>query len=271
MTLKAADFATLAKALFAYAGSTLDERRAELLEAKLQQVAHNRGLAHITPLFEELRDPTAPLARELIESLVNSETSFFRDPRAFDALREHVIPTLVTKRAPLKRLRILSAGCSTGQEVYSIAMLVRESFPELAGWHVEITGVDVSAKRITRAREGLFTAHEVARGVPDPLGRKYFRAEGEEFRVVAALRTLTRFHCANLAERWQGLFGFDVVLLRNVLIYLDETVKSAVLREAHKALQVNGMLLLGAAETLDADKHRFERTAWSGYQVYLPR
>lgn len=271
MALTPSDIHVLGKALYAFAGSSLDARRADVLESRLQQIAIIRGLTGIEPLVQELREPESALAAELIESLVNSETQFFRDQRFFDALREHVFPAVIETRRPLKRLRVLSAGCSTGQEVYSVAMLLRESFPELARWHVELTGVDVSTKRIERSKAGLYTARELERGVPPDLAAKYFRVENNEFRVVSALRALTRFYPRNLAQRWSGLFGFDVVLLRNVLIYLDDEVKTAVLQQARGALQASGMLLLGAAETLDSSKHPFQRTAWSSYQVYLPR
>ncbi|MBC7792063.1 MAG: protein-glutamate O-methyltransferase CheR [Clostridia bacterium] len=268
MALSDADLRTLAKALQSFSGGALDSRRAEMLEARLNQLANARGFQDLTPLFAMLREPLS--AHELIEDMLNHETSFFRDTRFFEALRAYVLPAVITKRTPLKRIRILSAGCSTGQEVYSIAMLIRDVFPGLAGWSIEVTGVDVSSKRIARAKEGVFSTHELERGLSAALQQKFFQRDGENFRVSAAIRTLTRFYRLNLAEPWHGLFGYDVVLVRNVLIYLDDVTRSALLSHARHALHSSGMLLLGAAETLDSTKHPFQRTAWGPYSVYLP-
>jgi chemotaxis protein methyltransferase CheR len=266
MTLRDVDYKTLSDALFAYAGTSLDRRRAALLEARLEKIARSRGMDGVEPLIDGLRNSDNPA--ELIDDLVNCETSFFRDTPAFAALREYVIPQAMIKRDKVRRLRVLCAGCSTGQEAYSVAMMVREYFPELARWSVEITGIDVSMKRVERAAEGRYSEREVQRGVPRKLVPKYFQKDGDGLRMTAALRAFTQFRRANLTEAWPGLTDYDIVLLRNVLIYLDDTAKAAMLLRARDSLQNNGFLLLGAAETVAKARDAFRRAPWSGYPVY---
>ena len=271
MALCDVDYEALSRALRAYSGTSIDRRRAELLEARLEHIARARGMNGVTRLIEHMRPPFDDATSDLVDGLVNCETSFFRDAPAFAALRDFVIPGVMEKRSKVRRLRVLCAGCSTGQEAYSLAILVREHFPELARWSVEITGVDISAKRIERASAGIYTTRELERGLPATLLPKYFQKHEGQHRVTAALRAFTQFRRANLTETWPGLIGYDVVLLRNLLIYLDDTAKAVMLERAHDALRTSGYLLLGAAETVSAARHAFERVPYAGYPVYTPR
>lgn len=270
MALCEVDYETLSQALRAYAGTSIDRQRAQLLEARLEQIARARGMSGVTPLIDRLRPPFDDNTSDLVDDLVNCETSFFRDAPAFGALRDFVIPRVMEQRAQVRRLRVLCAGCSTGQEAYSVAMLVREHFPELARWTVEITGVDISAKRIERAAAGVYARRELERGVPSTLLPKYFQRHEGQLRVIAALRAFTQFRRANLTEPWPGLMGYDIVLLRNLLIYLDKPAKAAMLGRAHDALRAGGYLLLGAAETVSAARPSFDRVPCSIYPVYTP-
>jgi chemotaxis protein methyltransferase CheR len=271
MAMRAPDLRTVTAALQAYAGTVVGLRRAEIIEARLHQMARARGLTTVEPLVEALRDPGSALSSEVMDGLVNCETSFFRDSRAFDSLRDFVIPEVMARRASVRRLRILCAGCATGQEPYSVAMLIREKFPTLARWQVEICGLDVSLKRTERAAAGLFSRHEVERGLTQELVRKYFQPEGDKLRISASLRAFTQFRRLNLMERWPAVFGYDIVLLRNVLIYLDDAAKSCMLSEARRSLHAHGLLMLGAAERIPPTNNDFDRAAWSHYPVYTPR
>lgn len=264
MTLRDVDYQTLSDALRAYSGAAVDRRRADLLEARLEHIARARGMKGIAPLLDDMRTDGS----DLVDDLVNCETSFFRDAPAFAALRELIIPRVIAKRAPQRRLRVLCAGCSTGQEPYSVAMLLRESFPELLTWHLEITGVDISSKRIERATSGVYERREVERGVPQALVRRYFQEQSEQLRIIAPLRAIVQFRRVNLVEPWLGLVGYDVVLLRNLLIYLDDDAKAAMLRHARDSMHKQGFLLLGSAET--ARGHAFDRVPWAPYPVYTP-
>jgi chemotaxis protein methyltransferase CheR len=150
-------------------------------------------------------------------------------------------------------------------------MLMREEFPELARWHIEITGVDVSQKRIERAASGLFSQHEIERGLTQAMVNKYFQPEDDKLRISASLRSFTFFRRVNLTERWPALFGYDIVLLRNVLIYLDDATKSCILSEARRSLHAHGLLMLGAAEQVPSTCRDFDRVQWAHYPVYTPR
>lgn len=271
MTLRDVDYQTVSEALRAYSGTSVARMRAELIEARLEQIARARGLRDVAPLIDNLRSPHDGTAGELVEGLVNCETSFFRDAPAFTALREHVLPAVMQRRAKVRQVRVLCAACSTGQEAYSVAMLVREHFPELARWNVEILGVDISAKRISRATAGVYSKRELERGMPPDLVSKYFQPYEGQHRVVAALRTFTQFRRVNLNASWMGLVGFDVLLLRNLLIYLDDTAKAGMLNAAHHSLQRQGFLLLGAAETVSATRELFERVPYPAYPIYTRR
>ena len=270
MALCDVDYETLSQALRAYAGTSIDRRRADLLEARLEQIARARGMSGVTPLIDRLRPPFNEATSDLVDDLVNCETSFFRDAPAFTALRDFVIPSAMKKRAEVRRLRVLCAGCSTGQEAYSVAMLVREHFPELSRWSVEITGVDISAKRVERAAAGAYSHRELERGVPASFLPKYFQQHNGQLRVIAALRAFTQFRRANLTESWPGLVGYDIVLLRNLLIYLDDTAKAVMLERAHDALRTSGYLLLGSAETVGAARKAFDRVPYPTYPIYTP-
>ncbi len=271
MALCDVDYQTLSQALHAYAGTSLDRRRAELLEARLEHIARSRGMNGVTPLIDHLRPPLDDSSSELVDGLVNCETSFFRDTPAFEALRAFVLPRVMERRAETRRLRILCAGCSTGQEVYSIAILLREHFPNFCASRVEITGVDISAKRIERAAAGVYTRREVERGVPSAVAARYFQPHDGQYRAVGTLRAMAQFRRANLAESWAGFVGYDIVLLRNLLIYFDASAKAAMLTRAHEALLGGGYLLLGAAETVSAARRIFDRAPWGGYPIYTPR
>lgn len=270
MALCETDYRTLVQAMYAYAGTAVDRRRAEVLEARLRQIARARGMADVTPLIASMRRPITAKTTDVVDGLVNCETSFFRDAPAFAALRDFVIPAAMQVRGNIRRLRILSAGCSTGQEAYSVAILLREHFQELSRWVVEIVGVDVSSKRVERATAGCYSPAELSRGVPESFITKYFQRDEDTMRAVTSLRTITQFRRLNLMEPWQ-LHSYDVVLLRNVLIYLDESAKSAVLEHAHASLSSGGFLLLGSAESLSTTRFAFDRASFPGYPAYARR
>lgn len=229
----------------------LEPSKAYLIESRLTPLARSEGMNSLQQLVSRLRgDPSGALQRKVVEAMTTNETSFFRDRHPFDALREHLLPELKRTRTATRCLNLWSAACSTGQEPYSIAILLREHFPELAeSWRVRILATDLANRVLERAQAGVFSQLEINRGLPAALCVKYFRREGIEWRVHPKLRDLIEFREMNLVEPWPALPRMDVIFLRNVLIYFDTEAKKSILRRVRQALQPDGYLFLGAAET----------------------
>lgn len=221
-----------------------------LVESRLTPLARQAGLGSVGELVGRLRaDPGNGLATRVVEAMVNTETSFFRDHHPFETLRTAVLPDLIDRRAAERRLSAWSAACSTGQEPYSLALLLREHFPRLAGWEVGLLGTDVSAEVLARARAGRYSQIEVNRGLPVSFLMKYFRQHGTEWELHEDVRRAVEFREMNLARDWPPLPPFDLVFLRNAMIYFDVPTKKAILGRVAKLLRPGGYLLLGGAET----------------------
>jgi chemotaxis protein methyltransferase CheR len=228
----------------------LDPGKAYLVEARLSPVARNHGLTSLSDLVAAMRRPTSrELVREVIEAMTTNETSFFRDIHPFDAIRTAIIPDLIQKRSGERTLNIWSNACSSGQEIYSIAMILREHFPLLSNWKVRLVATDLSSQILNRAREGLFNQTEVNRGLPLPLLLKYFKKEGMQWRINSDIRDSIELRELNLVETWPSLPPMDIVFLRNVLIYFSTDTKKAILAKLRRNLRPDGCLFLGAAET----------------------
>jgi chemotaxis protein methyltransferase CheR len=243
-------FAEVAALVRRRAGIVLTEDKSYLLETRLGPVLARFGLATLGALGEKLRAlPGEALERAVVEALTTHESSFFRDGRPFDHLRG-ALPALLAGKAPGERLRIWSAACSTGQEAYSIAMIAIELLGAAARQRVEIIGTDISGEIVARAREGTFTQFEVQRGLPIRALMTHFTQEAGRWRVKPELAALTRFEERNLLGDVQGLGRFDVIFCRNVLIYFDAPTKTRVLDMLSRQLAPNGVLYLGAAETV---------------------
>lgn len=240
----------------------LEPSKAYLVEARLSPVARNHGLTTLSDLVVAMRRPASrDLVRQVVEAMTTNETSFFRDIHPFDAIRTSVLPELIQKRSAERALNIWSNACSSGQEVYSIAMILREHFPVLNNWKVRLIATDLSSQILGRAREGLFNQTEVNRGLPLPLLLKYFKKEGLQWRISEEIRRSVEFRELNLVETWPSLPAMDIVFLRNVLIYFSTDTKKAILAKLRRCLRPDGCLFLGAAETtmnLDASFTRAE-------------
>ncbi len=210
------------------------------------------------------------LERRLVEAMTTNETSFYRDIHPFNALKGKILPEMRTHRAAQKALNIWSAACSTGQELYSIAMLIREHFPEFVTWKVQLVGTDLSEEVLNKARDGKFSQVEMNRGLPAPLLLKYFERDGMTWQIRPELRAMASFTKLNLIERWPVLPQFDVVYLRNVLIYFSPETKREILRKVRQVMAPQSALFLGAAETtmgLDASFERVESDHSVFYRV----
>ncbi len=182
--------------------------------------------------------------------MTTNETSFFRDNKPFDTFRKEILPQILERKAATKQLRIWSAAASTGQEAYSLAMLLRDEGARLAGWKIEIVGTDISEAALRQARSGVFSHFEVQRGLPAQMLVKNFEKVDGSWRISAALRAMVQFRQFNLLENLSPLGSFDAVFCRNVLIYFDIETKAQVLAAIARRMTDQGVLFLGGAETV---------------------
>lgn len=239
----------------------LESTKEYLAEARLLPLARQEGMASLGELVSRLRtEPqSGALHKQVVEAMTTNETSFFRDIHPFNALKDVILPELTETRKAFRTLRIWSAACSTGQEAYSISMLLRESFPELASWTIEVWATDLASHVLERARAARFGQHEVNRGLPIKMLMKYFEKDGTEWAAKDDLKNMVTFAQLNLAERWPARPPFDIIFLRNVLIYFDQDTKKAILDQVQTVLRPDGYLFLGAAETTLNLNESFER------------
>jgi chemotaxis protein methyltransferase CheR len=249
MTVAEADYAFVTDLVGRRSAIVLGNDKQYLVESRLTPVARQAGVASVGELISQLRtknDPT--LATAVLDAMMTKETSFFRDVHPFTAMRDIVLPELLERNRLRRRMRIWSAACSTGQEVYTIAMLL-DQHPELAGWDVGLLGTDLSPSALEKARSGRYSGLEVNRGLPAPLLLRYFEREGLTYRVNDRLRAMTSFQPLNLIEPLPTNAVWDIVLLRNVLIYFDLATKRRVLEAVHRVMAPGSYLVLGGAET----------------------
>lgn len=241
----------LAGLLEARTGQQLTMSRRWRIETALSTLLRERGIATLDELITILVMGKEPgLSQQVVEALLNNETYFFRDRAPFDVLQRHALPELAQRRHKSKRLRIWSAGCSTGQEVYSLAMLFAEDPEQWRGWTIDILGTDVSNGCVDRARAGSYSQFEVQRGLGINQMIKWFEECADGWRAVEALRRPVRFQVHNLLEPFPHPGGFDIVLCRNVLLYLSPEKKALAFERIAGAMAEDGWLMLGAGETV---------------------
>ncbi len=228
----------------------LEPSKEYLVEARLGPLARKEGLGSLADLVAQLRAQSqGALHRKVIDAMTTNETLFFRDVHPFEALRKTVLPELIAAREATRHLRVWSAACSTGQEPYTIAMTMRENFPELMRWKLEIFATDLSSEVLAKARMGAYGQIEMNRGLPAKLMVKYFSKQGVDWQLNEDIRKMVEFREMNLAESWPTMQPYDVIFLRNVLIYFDVETKKTILRRVRQLLRPDGYLFLGAAET----------------------
>lgn len=245
------DFQLFCDIVKSRSGLVLTEEKIYLLESRLVPLARRRGLENLAALADEVRRYNDErLLEEITEAMTTNETFFFRDTKPFDTFRDVVLPQLLSARAAKKSLRIWNAACSTGQEPYSLAMLLKEQAAKMAGWRVEIMATDISHEVLEKAKAGLYSQFEVQRGLPIQLLMKHFQQVGEMWQIDSSIRAMVKFQPKNLLEDLGNLGQFDVIFCRNVLIYFDQPTKSQVLTQVHNILAEDGALFLGGAETV---------------------
>jgi len=227
-----------------------------LVTSRLQPIIEREGLGSIGGLVERLRgEPHGQLARRVVEAMATNETLFFRDVDVFESLRRHVLPELIEARRGERQLTVWSAACSTGQEPYSVAMLLDDQFAAaLRGWQVNLVASDLSAEALERARHGSYSQLEVDRGLPPGYRLRYFRREPNGWRIEERIRRMVELRQMNLKSEWQlGGPAPDLVLLRNVLYYFAGSDKKAILARVRRTVRPRGVLLVGSTETVVED------------------
>jgi chemotaxis protein methyltransferase CheR len=253
-----ANFAVLARLLKERSGLVLTEEKSYLLETRLLPVAKKHRLPSVAHLAVALKAGDEALVRDVVEAMTTNESFFFRDMKPFEQFRATVLPARLKARAATRQLRIWSAACAVGQEPYSLAMLLAEERAKLAGWTVSLLATDISGEMIERAKAGSFSQFEVQRGLPLKYLVRYFEPGEDRWLVKPEIRGMVQFRVANLIDDLSSLGRFDAIFCRNVLIYFDQSTKSAVLARLARMLPRDGYLCLGGAETTLGVTDRFD-------------
>ncbi|TQV71898.1 CheR family methyltransferase [Denitrobaculum tricleocarpae] len=252
------DFELISQLLKKRSGLVLSEDKAYLLESRLNPVARKWGLSGFDELAQQVRKTNdEKLLVDITEAMTTNESFFFRDQKPFDQFRDVVLPYLLEHRAPKKSIRIWCAAASSGQEPYTLAMLLKEAQAKLAGWRVEIVGTDISQEILDKAKEGVYSQFEVQRGLPINLLVKYFTQVEDRWQLNDEIRNMVTFKNFNLLNSMSGMGQFDVIFCRNVLIYFDQPTKTQVLDQMAGLLANDGFLYLGGAETVLGISDRF--------------
>jgi chemotaxis protein methyltransferase CheR len=261
MAISEADFNYVREFVYQKAAIVLEDGKAYLVESRLQPLAKREGFASLAEFVDKLRaQPTNGLHWNVVEAMTTNETYFFRDVHPFELLKKQVFPELIKKLAVEKQINIWCAAASSGQEPYTIAMVIRENFPELASWKINFICSDISKEMLERCREGCYTQLEVNRGLPAPLLIKYFQKIGTEWKIKEDLRKMIDLRQINLAQSWPVLPQMDIVFIRNVLIYFDLETKKGIMARLRRVLKPDGFLFLGGAETTLNIDETFKRT-----------
>jgi chemotaxis protein methyltransferase CheR len=248
--LKAADFDFLAQLMSRRSGVALQRSKTLMIADRLEGVVRRFGFRTIEAMLAELRFGPEQLVAAVVEALLIADTAFFRDPALFEHVRQNLLPALVKAKEGERRLRIWCAGASTGQEPYSLAMILNEENLARDGWHVELIATDLSTAALTRAREGLFSRHEMERGLSPQMLVKFFVQQRDSWRIEERIRRMVSFRAFNLLDDFGWLGTLDAIFCRNVLIYFDARTKASVLAKLSEALAPHGCLILGASESL---------------------
>jgi chemotaxis protein methyltransferase CheR len=256
--------------VYSQAGIVLEDDKHYLFECRLTPIVRQLGLGSINDLCALIQATREPeVGRRVVEAMTTNETYFFRDPAHYEAIRTVLLPRLKEGRRDTRKLRFWSAAASTGQEAYSLAMLLLEDV--LSDWNIQILGTDFSSQVLERAQSGKYQQIEVNRGLPAALLVKYFRRSGMDWQVSEPVRRMAHFETIDLRKSMRALGPFDLVFCRNVMIYFDAGTRKEILKELHGTLFRGGWLLLGGAETAFGVDEWFEKQTVGSAIVYVAR
>ncbi|EKV31669.1 Chemotaxis protein methyltransferase CheR [Caenispirillum salinarum AK4] len=256
--MKPDDFDYVAQMLKTRSGLVLTKDKSYLLESRLMPVARKRGFKGLEELVAQLRRRDESLAQDVTEAMTTNESFFFRDMKPFEQFRDVVLPNLLKARASKKSFRIWCAAASSGQEPYSLAIILKEAAAKMPGWRIDIVGTDISREVLQKARAGLYSQFEVQRGLPIQLMVKYFKKKEDQWEIDPSLRAMVQYKEWNLLSDLKALGTFDVIFCRNVLIYFDQATKGKVLENMSRQLTDDGVLYLGGAETVLGISDKFK-------------
>jgi chemotaxis protein methyltransferase CheR len=272
MSISPATFAYLVQMVRDHSAIVLDESKSYLVESRLGPLMYSEGMQDVDELTRRLRDDRfGSLRRRVLDAMTNNETWFFRDLYPFEALKTALLPELIRNREMDRSLNIWSAACSSGQEIYSVGMLIRENFPTLLNWRLSLVGTDISEAILSRARAGVYSQLEVNRGLPAILLAKYFKQVGRDWELSSKIRDMAGFRSINLSSPWPALGTFDIVFLRNVLIYFPLDVRREMLARMRYVLRPGGCLFLGSAETTLNLDDSYDRVPFQKSFFYRPK
>ena len=264
------NYRMLQESVFAEVGIVLQDDKAYLFQSRLAPVVQQLNLRSINELCNAMVRPANPEIRKMVaEAMTTNETYFFRDPSQYDAIKSQLLPRLIEERRDRKKMAFWSAASSTGQEAYSLAMLLMEQ--GLREWNIQILGTDASSKVVERARSGLYHQIEVNRGLPANLLVKHFKRSGVNWQLSDAVRRMVEFETGDLRKSMRTRGPFDLVFCRNVLIYFDKETKLQILRELRGTLFTGGWLLLGGSETALNIEEWFERHNVGNMTYYVAK
>ncbi len=270
MNVTAEDFDFIRKLLYDKSAIVLEPGKEYLVESRVLPLVQKEGLNSISELVEKLRTfNNQELVEEMVDVLTTNETSFFRDFFPFEALREKIIPDLLQRRRNILELNLWCAASASGQEPYSIAILLRENFPQLSGWKIHFMASDISKEMLDRCRYGKFSQLEINRGLSAALMVKYFQRQGSEWEVKPVIRDMIYFTKINLSEPFPFMPDMDIVFLRNVLIYFDVPMKIKILKKVRQIIKPDGFLFLGGAETTLNLDSAFDRMDYKQSGCYI--
>jgi chemotaxis protein methyltransferase CheR len=243
------DYEYLRRLLKERSGLDLSADKQYLVESRLVPLARRADLPGISELVQKMKGSAEALVAEVVEAMTTNETFFFRDKIPFDHLKEALLPALMQARAARRSLRFWCAASSTGQEPYSIAMILKET-PALSGWRTEIVATDLSQAVLEKSKAGIFSQFEVQRGLPIQMLVKYFKQSGDLWQLNPDIRAMVQHKQLNLLQDFSHLGTFDVIFCRNVLIYFDQDTKAAIFERMSRIIEPDGVLALGAAESV---------------------
>lgn len=273
-SLTAHDFDYLRHLVFDESAIVLEPGKEYLIETRLAPLLRREKLESYDALVRALAGPDAARLRELVvDAMTTNETSFFRDAHPWDSLRDEILPGLIDARRSVQRLTIWCAASSSGQEPYSLAMLLHEHFPDVAqNWSIRIIGTDLSPTMVRKATEGRFSQLEVNRGLPARMLATYFSRAGADWVIDEKIRRMVDFRRGNLIESnsWSQVPLVDGVFIRNVLIYFDRPTRTQILERVHDRLRSDGFLLLGSSETAVGIDGRYERVQVGKTVLFRP-
>lgn len=250
MSTRTSEFSYLCELVKNSTAIALDAQREYLMEARLSTVAQREGFGSVSELLARVRaGGSSQLQWKVVEAMTTNETSFFRDVKPFEALRQVIIPYLIKARQAERKLTIWCAACSSGQEPYTISMLLREHFPELQNWKVSILATDIATDMLEKSKNGRYTQLEVNRGLPANYLVKYFKKDGVDWQIDESIRKMVEVKRMNLSVAWPLMPPMDLVMLRNVMIYFPVETKKQILKNMRSVMRPDGHLFLGTAET----------------------